>query len=126
MTNLAANTDTRTDPDQAGSAENDTHQIWHNRDKSGLIRTVFRRILNPQRQNCPTLPEFSAQPSLRLRRPRLHHVHRVALAPGGGDVVPLGWVEGIRVVEVGSDELDVAFVAHALPEPDGFGREAAV
>ena len=39
MTNLTANTDTRTDPDQAGSGENDTHQIWHNRDKSGQIWT---------------------------------------------------------------------------------------
>lgn len=38
-----------------------------NRDKSGLIWTVFRRILNPERQNCPTLPKFSPQASLRRR-----------------------------------------------------------
>lgn len=67
MTNLAANTNTRTDLDQAGSAENDTHEIWHNRDKSGLSRTCFRRILNPERQNRPTVPKISAQPALRHR-----------------------------------------------------------
>ncbi len=125
----------KTTQESSGLSRTHPRKIWTLLERSGQIQTISdcRNNAHPVQHSksatrAPEPPEFPAkrQNSLRRRRPRLHDVHRVALALGGGDVVPLGWVEGIRVVEVGSDELDVAFVSHALPEPDGFGREAAV
>ena len=50
-----------------------------------------------------------------------------SLRPFAGEiVVPLRRLKRPRVMEVGADHLHVTLVAHALPELDCLGREAAV
>ena len=66
MTNLTPRTTTRTHPDQAGMTRNDTHQNWHNRDKSGQIWTDPDGLSQNSQSRAPKLSKTT-----RILRPTL-------------------------------------------------------